>query len=287
MREELAGEAARIRGADVHRVRMLVDEVADVVNVAFGEDPAVVDEEDVRGHRLDLVQDVARDDDRLSGAGPFADQADRAPAGERVHARERLVEDEERGVVDDGLRELDALAHALAVGANLLARRVHQIDDGERAPRRFVGRLLVEAVEAHERGHPLEARHPLVERVLLRAKADLEIQPGIPPDGLAEDRHRALARPELAGDELHERRLAGTVRTEESRDAGRHPHADVVEADDLAVPLRHMLGGDDRSGGAGRAHVTTSTPRTRRSRIEIEIATSPTITMRDTCHGVM
>ena len=58
------------RGADVDGVRMLVDQVADLVDVALGEDPAVVDQQDVRRHRLDLVQDVARDDDALAGAAP-------------------------------------------------------------------------------------------------------------------------------------------------------------------------------------------------------------------------
>jgi hypothetical protein len=54
-REELAGEGSRILRANVDGVRMLVDELANLVNVPLGEDAAVVDEEDVRGHRLDLV----------------------------------------------------------------------------------------------------------------------------------------------------------------------------------------------------------------------------------------
>ena len=37
----------------------------------------------------------------------------------------------------------------------------------------------------------------------------------------------------------------------------------------------------------GHAHVTTSTPRTRRSRIEIDTTMSPTMTMSETCQGVM
>ena len=57
--------------------------------------------------------------------------------------------------------------------------------------------------------------------------------------------------------------------------------ADVVQADDLPVPLRHVLGGDD-----GLAHVTTSTPRTRRSSTEIDNATRPRMTMSETGHGV-
>ena len=63
---------------------MLVDELANLVDVALGEDPAVVDQQDGRGHRLDLVQDVARHDDVLAGARPVLDHADGATPGERV-----------------------------------------------------------------------------------------------------------------------------------------------------------------------------------------------------------
>ena len=46
--------------------------------------------------------------------------------------RERLVEDQQLRIVHERLRELDALAHALAVGADALVGGVHQID-GRRA----------------------------------------------------------------------------------------------------------------------------------------------------------
>ena len=65
-----------------------------------------------------------------------------------IHAAQRLVEDQHLGIVRDGLRHLDALTHPLAVGADLLVRRVHQIDRFERAPRGRRGRIGLEAVQA-------------------------------------------------------------------------------------------------------------------------------------------
>src|SRR5262249_30484194 len=142
-------------------------------------------------------------------------------------------------------------------------------------------------VQAHQAADPLQAGHPVVERVLLGAEADLEVDLRVAPDRLAEDRDRPLARLELTGDELHERRLSRAVWPEPAGHAGRHRHADVVEADDLAVPLRHVVGRDDGGGSAGGvAHVTTSTPRTLRSSTEIDTTTSPMITSSDTSHGV-
>ena len=124
----------------------------------------------MRGHRLDLVQDVARDDHALAGAGPVANQADGPAAGERIHSRERLIEDEQRRIVHDCLRQLDPLAHPLAVGADLLVRGIHQLDRRHRPAGRLVRFFLAEAVEPDQRGDPFEAGHPLVEGVLLRAE---------------------------------------------------------------------------------------------------------------------
>src|SRR5450759_4181401 len=58
VRQEPPRQAARVGGANVDGVRVRVDQVADLVDVALGQDPPVVDQQDVRGHRLDLVQDA-------------------------------------------------------------------------------------------------------------------------------------------------------------------------------------------------------------------------------------
>ena len=99
-----------------------------------------------------------------------------------------------------------------------------------------------------------------------------EVERGILPDPLAEHGDVAFARFELPGDQLHERRFAGAVGAEQPGDAGGHGQRDVVQADDLAVPLRQMRCRDDRR--AGLAHAITSTPRTRRSRMRPDAATS-------------
>src|SRR5262245_66163529 len=77
---------------DVDGVRMFVDEVANLLDAALGENAALIDQQDVRRHRLDLVKDVARDDDALAVACPVLDQFDRLAAVVRIHAGERLTE---------------------------------------------------------------------------------------------------------------------------------------------------------------------------------------------------
>src|SRR5262249_11706189 len=177
--------------------------------------------------------------------------------------------------------ELHALPHALAVGADLLVGGVHEIDRNQRTTCGLASRLLVEAVEADERGDPFEPGHPVVKRVLFWTEPDLKIQVRVLPNRFPQHLDRAFARFQLPGNELQERRLAGAIRAEKAGDSRRNLDAHVIEADDLTVPLRHVFGLDNRP-----AHVTTSTPRTRRSRREMESAMSPRIMMSDTGHGV-
>src|SRR5205085_2436228 len=66
--EELAREGAGLVCLDVDGVGMIVDEIANLVHVAFGENPSLVDQQDVRRHRFDFVQDMARHDDALARA---------------------------------------------------------------------------------------------------------------------------------------------------------------------------------------------------------------------------
>ena len=157
---------------------------------------------------------MARDDDALARAPPVLDQADCLAPPDRIHTRERLIEDQQVGVVRDRLRELDPLAHAFAVGADLLVRRVRQVHHLEGAPSRRVRFGRRDTIQAHERAHPLEAGHPLVKRILFGTKPDPEVQRRILPDRLAQHFDLALARLELPGDALHECGLPGPVRAE-------------------------------------------------------------------------
>src|SRR5579862_2956794 len=258
------------------------------MHVALGQDAPLVDEQDVRRHRLDLVQHVAGDDDALAGATPFPDEADRFAPGERVEARQRLVENQELRIVRQRLRHLDALAHAFAVGPDLLAGGVEQVDGFQGAPGAERRLPLLQSVQPHQRGNPLETGHALVERVLLGTEADAEIERGIAPDPLAEHRDVALAGLELTGDDFEERRLAGAVWPEQPGDAGWHGDGHVVESDHLAIPFREVGGSDNRAGGrrARPAHAITSTPRTRRSSTNAETATVRISIASDSSHDV-
>jgi len=88
-----------------------------VVHAAFRGDTALLEDDDRLAERFDVVEDV-RGEDHLDGLvrGDVADELeDLGPAG-RVEVRGRLVQEQDLGIVDEGLGQLEALLHARGIG---------------------------------------------------------------------------------------------------------------------------------------------------------------------------
>jgi hypothetical protein len=73
-----------------------------VGGLAIEDDPAIVDEQDATGDRLDLLKDVGRDQDRFR-LPQVADQLADPPDLVRVEPAGGLVEDQDLGVVQERL----------------------------------------------------------------------------------------------------------------------------------------------------------------------------------------
>src|SRR5207249_4520555 len=79
-------DRAPLVALDADPVRMLIDQLADLVDVALGEHLAAIDHDDLRRQRLDLVEHVARHHDRLlirAGLAKFSDPLDDVGARDR------------------------------------------------------------------------------------------------------------------------------------------------------------------------------------------------------------
>ena len=107
---------ARVRGRSRMRSRI-------APRLALGDEPAVDEHDDARRHPLDLVQHVRRDEHRAALRAEPPDQLDDVAALGGVESVERLVEQQQLGLVDERLGELDPLAHALREAADARARR--------------------------------------------------------------------------------------------------------------------------------------------------------------------
>ena len=98
-----------------------------------------MDQNDVLGEALDLVQDVARRKDAGAPEPELAEELEHLMPGDRVEAGERLVDDEQLGLVCDRLGELGALAHALRITRDTPFHRVDEVHALERPHGALVG----------------------------------------------------------------------------------------------------------------------------------------------------
>ena len=85
---------------------------------ALGDDLAVVDDRDPVAEPLGLVHVMSGQDDRAAAVAEVADHVPELPAGLRVQAGRRLVEEQELGVAD----QRDARRPAAAAGRRRAAR---------------------------------------------------------------------------------------------------------------------------------------------------------------------
>jgi hypothetical protein len=100
---------------------------------AARDDASRADHDDVVGDELDLVQQVRGQQDGAAAVGVVPEQVAHPPGTGRVQAVVRLVEDQHRGVADEGDRDAEPLAHPERVRADPALRSgLGQTDPFER-----------------------------------------------------------------------------------------------------------------------------------------------------------
>ena len=104
---------------------------------AVGDQVAAIENQDARAHPLDHVEDVRAVEDRPALGGERGQQTLGQRGGIGVEAGQRLVEDDQQGIVQQGGSDQHFLPHAFGVGAEPLialvgqAERVdHRVDPG-------------------------------------------------------------------------------------------------------------------------------------------------------------
>ena len=169
----------------------------------------------------------------------------------RVEARRRLVEDQDRRLVHDRLREADALLESFGERADALACDVAEIGSLQRAihGRRSPGARNV--LDLRDEPEELTDGELRVERRVLRQVSDPPLGVDRPlQQVVAVDRDRPSARRQVARHHPHRRRLAGPVWPQEAEHLpGADLEREVVDGGVRAKTLGQMLDGDHRSPG--------------------------------------
>ena len=139
---------------------------------SFGDDPAAVDDPDVVGELVGLLQVLGGEED---GGAVFVQPLHLLPdrlAADRVKAGRRLVEEEHARFVDQRGGEVEAALHPARVGAYAAVGGVGEVDPLQQvvgAPASLVGR---DALERRLQADQLAAGHQRVERRFLQGDAD-------------------------------------------------------------------------------------------------------------------
>src|SRR5262249_3700456 len=97
-------------------------------DVPLADQLTALEDGDAIADQFDLAQEVRVDEDGLTAPlEPLEDAAD-LTAAERIDAVGRFVEEDDVGVVEQGLGNADALLHALGVGADLVVHAALEAD---------------------------------------------------------------------------------------------------------------------------------------------------------------
>ncbi len=124
--------------------------VAELGEGAFGKQFAGVDDADGVTELFDFAHDVGREDDRLAAVTALADEGRDGAGGDDVEAESGLIEDHDRGIVDESAGDGGFLFHA---GGKLVAAAIAETVHVE-AVENVVDALLqsgfVQTVEAAE-----------------------------------------------------------------------------------------------------------------------------------------
>ena len=188
--------------------------VAQLLDVAGGDQPPVADDRHRLAQALDEVELVAGEHDRHAPVGQLAQHAAHHVDADRVKAGERLVEHQHLGVVHERGRELDALLVAERELLGAVVGALAQPEPLDPALGRRGRLALVVAVQPRHVDDLFADAHLRVQPALLRHVAEAPAHRGV--DGPVAPADLAAVGLEHAEDDPHRGGLAGAVGADES-----------------------------------------------------------------------
>ena len=204
---------------------------------------AVVDDDDVVGELVGLVEVLGREQHGGAVGDELADEAPDVVARLRVEARRGLVEDQQARAADEARAEVEPAAHATGVAAHDAVAGVAEPKALERVGRAAAGIGAAQAVEPADHLQVLAAGEGAVDRGELAGQTDQRAYArGVAQHVAAEHPGGAGVRPKQRRKHAHERGLARAVRAQEALDGARPDReVDAVERARLAERDGHAL----------------------------------------------
>ena len=172
------------------------------------------------------------------------------PAGARVEARGRLVEEDQGWPGDQAGGQVEAPPHAAGERRDRLAGGLGQVELLQQARRGLAGGRLGDALEPREEHEVLGGGEVLVDRRVLPGHAEqLPDDVRLTADVVAEDLAATAVDRQQRGEHLQHGGLAGTVGAEDAEDlAAVDLEVDVVDRAVVSEVLDQALGPDCECG---------------------------------------
>jgi hypothetical protein len=248
--------------------QVLVQALADLADAAEGHALAALDDDDRIADLGQLGQDVARDEHRLAARGELAHELAELDARPRVEARRRLVEDQQRRVVEQRLGQVQPLAHALAQARGRPVEEAVEAAEGGQRVDAARARRAAQAVGPREEVEELARAQVRVGRELVGHEADaLAHRSRLLEHRDALEQRVARVGQVERGQDAHRRRLARAVGPDEAIDHPR-PHLERERVDraqlaEAPAERAHLEQGLTQAGPparGGRRRGARSTP---------------------------
>ena len=145
----------------------------ELVGRALGDDPAVVDDDDLVGQQVGLLEVLGGQQQRRPARDEALDDLPHLGAAARVQTGGRLVEEQDRRVGHERAGEVEPAAHAARVGLARAGRPASSSRNAASSSRaRSRERLRAQVVEPADHVEVLEARQVLVDGGVLARQPD-------------------------------------------------------------------------------------------------------------------
>src|SRR6266511_1236523 len=211
----------QLRGVvERHNHSASADTRLELIGCSLGDDAAVVDDDDVIGEPVGLVQILGREYERRALRDEFAEHRPEVAAAVRVESGGGLVEEEDGRRGDQAGGEVESPAHAARVGLDGLACRVGEVERGEQLGGPGARDPAREVVEAADHLQVGASGQQLVHRRLLAGEADAWTHARrLADDVEAVNEGASLVRPQQRRQDANGGRLAGAVAAEQAQHA--------------------------------------------------------------------
>ena len=129
-----------------HDFRLVLDR-DQIFQPAFADHPALENDADVIADFLHLFEQVGAQEHRDAALAELEDQIADLPRAHRIHPGGRFVENDQPRLLDERLRQADALEHAFRIAADPAVARAFEIDQCEQFVHPVLQRLAAQPAE--------------------------------------------------------------------------------------------------------------------------------------------